>query len=207
MSSSSEYYDYEEGKRRIGQWLARSRASSWSPTPEARRLQSLIEDLESMASRLCGQEWLYLEEAHDAEPPREFDVDGRSIDPGVSNTGRFAGLRFRLQELAQTAKEQLEELPSARERTEVPHAAQLFLHLRDQCGMPPPKLYDGGEVITEFSLICQTANVFLSPARIRKILSEALKTFDRHLSLPGLNHILVPLDRATSSPKKTFNSP
>ena len=160
-----------------------------------------------MASRLGGQEWLYLEAAYDAEPPREFDFDGSKIDPGVSNTGRFAGLRFRLQELARTAKEQLEELPSARERNEVPHAARLFLHLRYECGMPPPTLYDDGEAVTEFSRLCQTENVFLSSVRIRKILSEVLKTFDPHLSPVGLSHILVPLDRATSSPKKTFKSP
>lgn len=206
MSSASRHYDYEEGKRRISAWLARSRATGWSPTPEARRLQSLIEDLESMANRLGGQEWLYLEAAYDAEPPREFDFDGSNVDPGFSNAGRFAGLRFRLQELAQTAKEQLEELPSARERKEVPHAAQLFLHLRYQCGMPPPTLYDDGEVITEFSRLCQIANVFLSPVRIRNILSEVLKAFDRHLFPSGLNHILVPEDRSTSSPKNTFNS-
>ncbi len=206
MSGASASYNYEEGKRRIGEWLARSRATGWSPTPEVRRLQFLIDDLESMATRLGGQEWLYLEAAHDAEPPREFDLDGLPIAPGVSNTGRFAGLRLRLQELAKTAKGQLEELPSSRERNEVPHAAQLFLHLRYQCGMPPATLYEGGEAIMSFSWLCQNANVFLSPVRMRNVLSEAVKTFDPQLPPDGFNHILVSDGRSTSSPKKTFNS-
>lgn len=206
IPSPSEHYDYELGKRRIAERLARSGATSWGPTPEARRLQSLTEDLESMANRLGGQEWLYLEAAHDAEPLSNFEFDGSRIDPGFSNAGRFAGLRWRLQELAQTAKEQLEELPSARERNDVPNAAMLFLYLRYECGMPPPTLYDDGKVITEFSQLCQTKNVFLSSVRIRNILSKVLKTFDPHLYPIGLSYILVPLDRSTSSPEKMFKS-
>lgn len=192
MPETPSNYDYEEGKRRISTRLADIRSRDWSPTPEARRLQSLVEELESIANKLGGQEWLYLEVAHDAEPPKEFDLDGSLIDPGISNAGRFAGLRLRLQELAQTARDQLAELPSARERNEVPHAAQLFLHLRYQCGLSLPTLYDSGEGVSEFSQICAEAKVFLSAVRIRNILSEALKTFDRHLFPGAIDYFLIP---------------
>ncbi len=192
MPTDSSYYDYEEGKRLISVRLAGVRSRDWSPTPEVRRLKSLIEDLEAMANRLGGQEWLYLEAAHDADSLVEYGLDGYPIDPGISNVGRFAGVRFGLQELAKTARAQLEELPSARERNEVPHAAQLFLHLRYECGMPRPTLYEGGEAIMEFTRLCEVANVYLSPERIRNILSEALKTVDAHLPPSGLTYVLVP---------------
>ncbi len=192
MPDVSSIYDYEEGKRLISVRLAEVRATDWSPTPEVRRLKSLIEDLEAMANRLGGQEWLYLEAAHDADSLVEYGLDGYPIDPGISNVGRFAGVRFGLQELAKTARAQLEELPSARERNEVPHAAQLFLHLRYECGMPRPTLYEGGEAIMEFTRLCEVANVYLSPERIRNILSEALKTVDAHLPPSGLTYVLVP---------------
>jgi len=191
MPEAPSNYDYEEGKRRISAWLAEARASDWSPTPEVCRLQSLIDDLESMADRLGGQEWLFLEAAHDAAPSPEIDVTGFDLNSEVSNLGRYAGLRLQLAELAQTARQRIEELPNSRQRPEVPQAVELLLHLRYECEFKPPTVYDCGEFVIELDDVCRAAGVQLSHYRLRNILQEVLETFDRHVIPAGLIEILV----------------
>ncbi len=198
MPTDSSYYDYEEGKRRISAWLADIRSTDWSPTPEVRRLQSLIEDLEAMASRLGEQQWLFLEAAHDTEPPKEIDVTGNAFDADFSNQGRYAALRHRLSELADTARQQISDLPNSRQRPEVPQAAELLLHLRYECQLPPPTVYHTGDFVIDFDEICKAAGVRLSHYRLRNILLEVLETFDRHIAPPQLARMLVPLSSSKS---------
>ena len=144
-----------------------------------------------MANRLGGQEWLYLEAAHDADPSLDIDPTGYPIETDGSNLGRYAALRYRLSELAETARQQIEELPDPRLRPEVPRAADLFMHLRYRCGFLAPTVYDSSEFVIEFGEVCKAANVHLSPQRLKNILSEVVRTFDRFISPPGLDQILV----------------
>lgn len=185
-------YDYEEGKRRIIRWLSARRAIDWSPTPELRRLESLIKELESITARLEEPHWLSLEEAYEADPPREMNHKGVMVDTGLSNHGRFSALKRGLRELAQTARQEIEQLPGARQRLEVPRAAELFLHLRHHCGIPPPVIYESGDFVIDFGELCKGAGVHLSLQRLTNILSQVLRDFDLFLPPPDLDQILVP---------------
>lgn len=184
-------YDYKAGLQLITKWLISARDGYHSPTPEVRRLQSLIKEIDALVDRLSNPEWYSLESVHDADPPPEFGLNGRLFHPGASNQGRYAAAIQQLREIAYTARQQIEELPDPRQRTEVPQAAQLLLHLRYRSGFPPPTVYESGDFVIDFDEICKAAGISLSPQRLTNILSESLRKFDRFMPPTELKEILV----------------
>jgi hypothetical protein len=191
MPPSQSPYDYEEGLQRIATRLSHMRSSGWTPTPEHRRLTALISEINQLADRLMGLEWSGLRDEFEADETNPFVSFGEVRTRENPNNGRFEGLIRSLRELGIVARSQLELLPDARLQSEVPHAARLFVHLRHRCGKPLPTAYEQGEAVIEFTQMCESAGVFLSPVRLRSILSQAIKEFDRHIFHNDLDEILV----------------
>lgn len=187
-------YDYEASKRKLSERLRQMNESTYSPTPEVRRLRELAEHLDKTADTLSELRWAELEAAVDANPLPGWEPSGWPVYPDENRAGRFKGTVVRLREIAAIAREQAEALPNPRQDPVLPYGATVLLHLMYECDRPVPTMYDGGNAVAEFREVCTAAGIYKSPERLRTALSAAWREFDASSPPPGFEYILTVKD-------------
>lgn len=171
-------HDYEKYKFRLINLVRQLHESDWAPTPEAKRLDALVNQLETTVSELSDCRWMFLEEAFNSDLPTETGVDGWPVKQLEDRAGRFGILCCRLRELAALARSEKENLPNARFRPAGKFAAKGLLHVMYECGLPRPSMYDDGDAVIELEKVCKEAGIFLSRPTLRGLLSKAFEEFD-----------------------------
>lgn len=183
---------YSEGVERLKKRLRGMSNTSWSPTPEYKKLHEIATALVSLADELdgCGVAQSSIESEHDKVQPPLIGADGWPIpapDYGIS----FKATLMYMRELAGSAKSAASKLPNPRSRAAIPFAALAFVHLKYWYEHERPKLTNDGKDVQELSEICESAGILRSPENMRNALSDALKIFDRHFYPPGILNILT----------------
>lgn len=177
-NSASPTLDLTASLKKLSGWLVRYRESDYDFAADGRRHRGLAERLRAIAALLDEDEWFYLEEEFNKDPPPEVGEDGTKIPYPGNNAARYKGLLWRLRELADTADSLADGNPKPRTKPELPIAADFFLHLWLEAGNDRPTLYDGSPAVTALRSVLVDAGCPLSPERVRGILSEALNKFD-----------------------------
>lgn len=175
--------DLDASLKKLSEWLAMRRANEHSFTENSRRHRGLSERLRALAAVLDDDEWFYLEEAYDQDPPPTVGLNGMPIPYSGNNAMRYKILRSQLRELAETADRMADGNPKPRSKPELPLAGDFFLHLWLAAGFDRPSLYDDGPAVTSFKSVLDDAKYVLTAQRVRGILSEALDRFDPHYCL------------------------
>jgi hypothetical protein len=151
------------------------------------KLTSLADELDRLTAVTSA-----IEDAHDRVVDLNFVGAGGSVStervPRSFST--FKGAVLEMRQLAESAKIAAGELPDSRQRLDLVFAAEVFLHLRCRHGFPRPSLYDDGPDVQALRKLLQDAGIPLSAARVRGLLSGALKDFDPHLIPDYVDEIL-----------------
>ncbi len=177
--------EYEAGIQRLIQHLAAMQRDSFNPTPLRKRYELFAQRAEEFATLIAEFSADDLEDVHAerGRPVREIRADGHVVD--VDHDPHWPSLetmRWRVRELAESARVAADRLPSPREKRALPLAVRGLLHLRYDHGFPRPTLSDKSEDVQELARVCEKAGIHLSPERLRGALAEELKTFDPHLN-------------------------
>lgn len=175
--------DLDASLRKLSEWLSDRRANGYDFSEDSRRHHGLATKLMATAALLDSQEWFYLEERFDEDPPPEIGADGLRIPYPGNNAARYKILLSQLRELAETADRLANENPKPRTKPEIPMAADFFLHLWMAAGNARPTLYDTGLAVTALSKALSVGGYVLSKERVRGILTVALSKFDPHFCL------------------------
>ncbi|MDP3494217.1 MAG: hypothetical protein Q8R82_13985 [Hyphomonadaceae bacterium] len=175
--------DLAASLKKLSEWLSVLRTNGYDFSEDSRRHQGLATKLRSTAALLDGQEWSYLEDRFDDDPPPEVGADGLPIPYPGNNAARYKILLSQLRELAETADRLADENPKPRTKPEIPMAADFFLHLWLAAGNERPTLYGNGPAATALGCALSAAGYVLSNERVRGILAEALNKFDPHFCL------------------------
>lgn len=185
-------YDYTASLARLTRRLADMTMAEWSPTPRVNELRKIAEDLNGLADRLVWD--LGLEEAWERPDPTEIGIDGWPVEVQAGKFGRYQHLLKEMRDLAATANREADSLPNSRARIWQPWVADIYLHIRHQCGMNRPSAYIDGPGVID---LAETINAVLPEGRkldrgtVKNLLSAALRTFNP-LSFPDeLFEILV----------------
>lgn len=175
--------DLDASLKKLSEWLSVLRTNGYDFSEDSRRCHGLATKLMSTAALLDGQEWSYLEDRFDEDPPPEIGADGLRIPYPGNNAARYKILLSQLRELAETADRLADENPKPRTKPEIPMAADFFLHLWLAAGNERPTLYGNGPAVTALGCALSAAGYVLSSERVRGILTEALNKFDPHFCL------------------------
>lgn len=185
--------EYEQGKARLVEYVKRL-CNPPNLTERRKQAEDLAKRLEALADELddASPIWFDLECEHDRPPERVVAVDGMPVlwpDFRCSFKGTLGYMR----DLAESARRVAESYPNPRKRPALPFAATGFVWLRREFGFPLPSLYEAGEDVLEFDLICKAAGIFKSPITLRNALSAALKEWenDRHMQPTWVHYVLT----------------
>lgn len=152
---------------------------TWTAT--RRRYEAFAQRAEEFSELMAEHEATDIESVHDerGEPVKVPGPDGWPVeiqdDPEWPS---MQGLKWRIRDLADSARIAAERLPGAREKHALPMAARGLLHLRHDCGFQRPALSNESHDVCELDRVCRTAGIILSRERLRGALAESLKTFD-----------------------------
>jgi hypothetical protein len=187
VSGNGWYLDLEASLGELSKWLATMRASEWTPTKSVKAHRALAEQLESVAELLDGQQWCYLEDEVDKDPPPQIGLDGRPIATSATIAGSYQGTILRLREIADTAKRIADEYPNSNAKPELKRAAGYFLHIWHEAGKDRPAIYDNGEAVLAFKSVLDTAKYVMDSSSVRGLIRIALKEFDPLFHPPGFD--------------------
>lgn len=184
---------YDEAKQKLSDRVRLSHQTDWSPTPSRKECERVAEALERVADLLATTpESQRIESAHEAraEPETITGLDGFPVkEERDEDWISYEMMKWKIRDLAESARAAAEELPDPREKHALRHAALGLLHLRSWHGMPYATEYIDGPVNIELEQIAVHAGIILSRAAYLKALKEALSTFDRHFTPPGFHYL------------------
>lgn len=175
--------DLEASLLRLSEWLRVRHGGAFDFSEDSRRHLGLAARLRAVAAVLDQDEWLYLEERFNLDPPPLIDIDGTKVASPLSNAGRYKALYWHLLELADTADALANENPKPRTKPVLGYAADYFLHLWLEGGSDRPSMYDKGPAVAKLKAVFIKAGVVLSDERVRGVLMKAWDRFDPHYCL------------------------
>ena len=175
--------DLEASLKKLSGWLGRYRKADYDFAADSRRHKGLANSLRAIAAQLDEDEWFFLEEEFNKDPPPEVGLNGSKIPFPGNNAGRYKGVLWCLRELADTADYMADGNPKPRTKPELPMAADFFLHLWFAAGKDRPALHNTSPAVLALKSALDGAGYQLSPERVRGILTDALNKFDPHYCL------------------------
>lgn len=152
---------------------------TWTET--RRRYEAFAERAEEFADLIFDHEATDIEFVHDerGKPVKVPGADGWPVEiQDDPEWPTMQALKWRIRDLAESARIAAERLPGARERFALPMAARGLLHLRHDCGFSRPALSNESDDVCELDRVCRSAGIVLSRERLRGALSASLSTFD-----------------------------
>jgi len=184
MEGCANSIDLSASLSKLSAWLKKvSCAQAGSDfRAKASRYKELADQLRTVAGELCRDEWFFLEEAFNENPPPGIGGDGMPIPYPWDNAGRYQGLSYGLRELAEVAERLAGECPKPRTRPVLPLAGRLFLLMWLEAGEARPALSNASPAVLAFKRVLDDAGMCLSEERVRGILSGALDAFDPYLA-------------------------
>ena len=182
--------DYERSIPKLTETVGLMHSTKWSPTPEAKALELLAKKLDETITLMDRNTYWELEEDFNQPIRGRVHLDG-TREPDIDRAGSYAGIRWRMHELAEFARSKKDELPHPNKKHELPFAAMAILHIMYQAGKDRPTLYDNSEAVKELGRVCNGAKIILSPERLRGALAASLESFDPNYMEAGVEEILV----------------
>jgi len=179
--------DYKSGMVRLTKYVARLHEGENlnSRSKHKKMLGEFAESLDQAASLMEDDYMeLLLQSFHDWR-----GATGRMT--GERRWESYRAIKWHIRELAESARQAVDEIPDPRKKFALDFAARGFLHLRHYYGLSRPSLYDGGSDISEFADLCKNAGIHLSNERYRDALRKSIKTFDPYF-ITGYEEIIFP---------------
>ncbi len=192
--------EYEKDIKRLVEKVAAIWDSEWSPTPRKKELECIAKELRDVANTLdhLGAAQTDIESLHDkkGDPDPVPGLDGYPIRPPAPfGWTSYKGTYWAIRDLAESALEAADALPSPHTKRAAPYAALCLVHLRCKHGYPRPLISNVSEAVVALRSILDRSGVYFKPGtpysdeHVRGLLSRALKEFDPNFLPPGYEWI------------------
>jgi hypothetical protein len=160
------------------------RKKEWSPTPTRKECERVAKALDEVAELLATTDaGMLIESVHQdrGKPQTIVGEDGWPVEEeSYFEWSSYQAIKWRIRDLAESARKAAAELPDPRTKFALPHAATGLLHIYHCHGISCPTDYIDGDGVADLKEIAEKAGIHLSPEAYRKVLKEALCTFDPH---------------------------